>query len=424
MAQPFLSPHQASKMPRCCFYTAKFTRCTNRSQDASDYCGVHRQKAEALGQRPEDNACHCVRRIDRTDRWCGELRQPGQEVCPYHAGRLEAAAREQERVIERARQIQALVNGLLEADPRPTWEMVTRDLYHRSHLARGDPRYLPDGIAYAAARGFYIQSGARLGVGMQPFTNYWMILWRIQQRHGIELSGILGEINPVPGVVHHNGVWIAEQVAPPPPPPVRPLERLAGDTQNVHREVVVRQTNANVDLLLEASAYEGQDVLRTLTGWWMCFPQRSFEDYWRVMADVKHWYSVRNCKAAGDRLYQRVLDGLTTKILLATDYEGKREDNPEKEELFRELVKRLWEECEESVGMCCEGHIARLANVLVGFDEAFRPPVATGEVLQTKLAAISKLAIAAEEKRSQAAAVMQELGIPEDEQVPWLEAFE
>jgi hypothetical protein len=343
------------------------------------------------------------------------LRQPGQEVCPYHVGRLEAAAREQERLNEQARQTQALVNGLLEADPRPTWQVVTRDLYVRSHVARRDPRYLPDGIAYAAARGFYLQSGAGLGVGTHPFTNYWMILWRIHQRQGIEFLELFGELNPVPGVIHQGGVWVAEQVAPP-PPPVRPLERLAGDTQNVHREVVVRQTNTNVDLLLAQVPFENMDTLTTLTQWWLTkTPKPDFEEYWRVMADVRHWYKVRNCKTHGDRLYCRALDGLVTKTVLVT------KDN---DEMFNELAKRLWEECQESVGVCCEGHIARLANVLVGFDEAFRPPVATGEILQAKLAAISKLAIAAEEKRSQAAAVMQELGIPADEQVPWLEALE
>lgn len=403
-------------MPRCSFYTGKCTRCLNRSQDASDYCGVHRHKAEALGQRPEDNACHCVRRIDRVDRWCGELRQPGQEVCAYHVQRIAAAAAEQQRMNERTRQIQALVDGLLEADPRPTWQVVARDFYVRSHTPRRDPLYLPDGIAYAAARGFYTQTGAGLGIGMQPFTMYWMTLWRIHQRHGLDFLALFEELNPVPGVMAQGGVWVAEQVPGAPPPVLRPLERLAADTQNVHREVVVTQTNTNVDLLLRETLGQGPDALRMLTTWWMDAPRPSFEDYWRVMADVKHWYSMQHCKAAGDHLYQRVLDGLLAKILLVTKSNA--------DELFNELVKRLWEECEESVGMCCEGHIARLANVLVGFDAAFRPPVATGEVLQTKLAAISKLAIAAEEKRSQAEAVMDELGIPDDEQVPWLEAFE
>jgi len=74
--------------------------------------------------------------------------------------------------------------------------------------------------------------------------------------------------------------------------------------------------------------------------------------------------------------------------------------------------------------MCCEGHISRLANVLVGFDETFRPPVPVGEVLQTRMAAIAQLKLSHKHKLQRAIELMDELKIPVNERAPWLEALE
>ena len=94
-------------------------------------------------------------------------------------------------------------------------------------------------------------------------------------------------------------------------------------------------------------------------------------------------------------------------------------DDERKTEMFR----RAWEECVEATGMCCEGHISRLCNVLVGFDEAFQPPVSFGELLQSKMSAIAGLDVPDEEKRRQATAFFDEHGTPAEERVAWLEAF-
>ena len=73
--------------------------------------------------------------------------------------------------------------------------------------------------------------------------------------------------------------------------------------------------------------------------------------------------------------------------------------------------------------MCCEGHISRLCNVLVGFDETFAPPVPFGEILQNKMAAIAALEVETEEKIRQATAFFNEFAVPEPDRAAWLEAF-
>ena len=77
----------------------------------------------------------------------------------------------------------------------------------------------------------------------------------------------------------------------------------------------------------------------------------------------------------------------------------------------------------ESLGKCCEGHISRLCNVLVGFDDSFKPVVSAGELLQQKLAAIAERDIQVEYKVGEAWILFEELGIPIEERNAWIEAF-
>jgi hypothetical protein len=194
------------------------------------------------------------------------------------------------------------------------------------------------------------------------------------------------------------------------PPPVPALQRLAQDTQNVHTAAVAKQTSEGEAKLLAVKTDGkgvGLKVLRT-------FAARggTLHQVMTVMNDVDHWYRQVNCRSMGDRLYSRVLEGLWTLI---------SEQSAERQ---KELHQRLWEEMNESVGMCCDGHISRLVNVMVGFDDAFKAPISQGEILQAKMAEIAGMSVETDVKVAYARTFMTELGMPADEQVSWLEAFE
>ena len=92
-------------------------------------------------------------------------------------------------------------------------------------------------------------------------------------------------------------------------------------------------------------------------------------------------------------------------------------------ELRKELWRRLYEECSEAVGLCCEGHISRLCNVLVGFDDQFKPPVPFGELVQAKMSAISEMDTSLDEKVRLAMEFFDEHKVPTDARMAWLEAF-
>lgn len=181
------------------------------------------------------------------------------------------------------------------------------------------------------------------------------------------------------------------------------LHKLAVDTQNVHTGPVAKQTTDGLKTLLEMEVPESQDTLAEVDVAWSKNPKKEKK---RALHDMHKWYTTATCRDDNDFLYKKVLDGLWCRI----------KSNPE-------LVKRLWEEASESRGMCCEGHLSRLCNVLVGFDDAFLPPVSIGELLQQKLSAISEKDIRVEHKVGEAWVVFEELGIPMDERMPWLEAF-
>ena len=179
------------------------------------------------------------------------------------------------------------------------------------------------------------------------------------------------------------------------------LQRFAEDNQNVHREEVSNHTNTQTDKLLAVTVPPEQDTLADV--------RKILGRGRKVMADVEHWYAATLCRKEGDCLYKRTLDGLWAMIKVS-DHKD-------------ELCKRLKEEMTESVGMCCEGHLSRLCNVLVGFDNAFTTVVSKGEILQQKMADIASLTVTTRVKRMRARKVLQELAIPVTDHAAWLEAF-
>lgn len=189
-------------------------------------------------------------------------------------------------------------------------------------------------------------------------------------------------------------------------PPKTELEGLARDGQNVHTGPVNKQTSEGVTALLETQVAVGQDTLAELKAAWQTRPSVATKS---ILKDMSRWYKTAECRTDGDYLYQRLLDGLWTRIKLS----------PHKDE----LVKRLWEEAFESLKMCCEGHISRLCNVLVGYDDSFKAPISAGEMLQQRIAAIAEEDISIPQKVVKAWEVMEELQIPREARMEWIEAF-
>ena len=181
------------------------------------------------------------------------------------------------------------------------------------------------------------------------------------------------------------------------------LQRLAFDSQNVHTKEVNQLTTDGMKYLLETPVPIGQKTVAELETAWS---DKDSAQRKKVLRDVKLWYGISECVTKNDWLYKRMLDGLWARV------KGNEE-----------LTKRLWEEAFESVNKCCQGHLSRLANVLVGFTDEVKAEVPVGELLQQKIAAIAAKDIGVEYKVCEAWAVFEELKIPMEERDAWIEAL-
>ena len=200
-------------------------------------------------------------------------------------------------------------------------------------------------------------------------------------------------------------------------PVFRPDQReaqLAADSQNVHTREITQQMKDSMNILLAVEVPKDQTgSIREMRAGWL---ERGYSEYEIdvVYRDVVNWWNKDTIYTADDKLYRRLLRGLWWTI------------KQYKVDLRAELEKRLWEELRDGAipySVCTQGHVARLSNVMIGFHDAFVPPVPVGEILQQKMAAIYGMDVSQDEQLSLAKSVLAELKVPADQHDNWLSAF-
>ena len=354
------------------------------------FCRAHwtvyaRHVADAGGVH--HTAGHCM--YFRTNRWCPDEAEIGTHKCLGHRlqDRHILARRQERQVLENV--IREAVGEYQNVVPAMTWQNVTRHVYARQ-------QEFTFGMIYSIAHRYFMTTN----VPPWHFAEFWM--WLRHGEHGEE-----------PNFQQQPGIRIP--VAFVGDAPVAGLGVIANDRQNVHTRPVSEQTNKSLNILLEIETNYTGIKLRApawLASKWLPTSYGNWNTVSRVVNDMYGWYNLATCRTANDRLYHRTLDGL----YLYT----RRIPN---EETKNEIYKRIFEECNESVGMCCDGHISRLCNVLVGFDDAFKPPVPIGELIQNEMAKIAMSEADIDEKVRQAVAFFTEHNVPEQDRLAWLEAF-
>ena len=200
-------------------------------------------------------------------------------------------------------------------------------------------------------------------------------------------------------------------------PAFRPDQReaqLAADSQNVHTREITQQMRDSINILLAVEVPKDQtgSVREMRVGW----IERGYSEHEIdvVYRDVVNWWNKDTIYSADDKLYRRLLRGLWWTI------------KQYKADLRTELEKRLWEELRDGAipySVCTQGHVARLSNVMIGFHDAFVPPVPVGEILQQKMAAIYRMDVSQDEQLSLAKSILAELKVPADQHDNWLSAF-
>ena len=372
---------------QCMGIKADGTRCQtydNRIREPMThlrFCGIHwrsyTKRVERIAHfHPGDGIeLHhhqpgmCLNFHSRGNAWCRNHAAPGHLQCENHQP-LPVIDPQHELELYQLR------------EPRMTYQQVIDDVFRRPRLNRGD--------RWTIAARYYrdINPNAWENGHDDPFNEYFE--WRLRGGHGLPPNEIR------PQVQRGN------------------LQVIALDRQNVHTRAVSQQTNKGLEVLLALQKQRNRTMRAPewFASKWLVRSYGPWQAVSRTVTDIMQWYNTNTCRASGDQLYRHTLDGLYLRI-----------SSHSSEEVKTELYKRTFEECFESIGLCCDGHISRLCNVLVGFDDAFEPPVPFGEILQNKMAALFALEIPTEEKLAQAIAFFNEYAVSEEERAPWLEAF-
>lgn len=199
------------------------------------------------------------------------------------------------------------------------------------------------------------------------------------------------------------------------------LQAFVEDRQNIHTAPINTQTDTTLKLLFAVPVPAGQKTMAEIEKeWWrlkcgsnmVIYPGNAslpFHEMFRTLTDVRSWASKSLIVVQDDWLYRKTLQHLWVKI---KNFPTESRD---------ELIKRLYEECHEAEGMCAQGHIARLANVLVGFDAAVKGYVS----LQDRMAEVSRLEVSDLEKLTAASNVLKEFNVTDAEEIrAWREALD
>jgi hypothetical protein len=360
-------------MPRCNAIKGDLQLCNHWVHQVGDLCGTHirshTRRLELGGPQQEGKCCMFL----TTNRWCQHDAVDGERLCAHH---VQARGRREEIIANRNRMREIALDAY-NRHPRPTWQAFIDEIIAQDIPA--DSKY--------AITVRYFQLVANI-----PIRNF-------RNRYDWALYGRVGP-EPVPLDVEQR-------------PRQQELARLAADSQNVHTTAVSNQTNAGMDKLLHVEVSPKQRTEFEINqGWLISSRPVPFNQYLRVANDMNKWFLMNTCRKENDNLYRRLLRGLVATI------NGKDED------LRRELYKRLWEECSEAVGLCCEGHLSRLCNVMVGFDDDFQTEISMGEAMQNEMARIAGQDLPVEERLSLARSWFAEHAVPEADRLGWLAAIE
>ena len=336
--------------------------------------------------------------------WCTHPAVDGTGRCVAHNARHAHLTVRRAAVALRQARRQDAFDYFDQRVPAPTWRQVVRELY----APDAPPVIRNADVDITFLMQLYYQRNRDVAVDPMWWRGGREFVFAYRQWF------LQGEQGPEPQAVQFLlPLHVALPAPPAPAPAVQGLGALSQDTQNVHRAVVAVQTNRNIDLLLATpDVPEGCRAHELLAATWLNHNIASWKNVVLTITDIIQWRDKPTCKTTNDWLYRRVLHGLYMRI-----------HRLENADLRKELWRRFYEECSESIGLCCEGHLSRLANVLVGFEDDFKPPVPFGEILQAKMAAISEMEVSVDEKVKIATAFFDEHKVPAEDRTAWLDAF-
>lgn len=201
---------------------------------------------------------------------------------------------------------------------------------------------------------------------------------------------------------------LAHVAEPRPPAPPNTLAAFAEDRQNIHTQVAVDHAKRMVGIVrkievptdfrwnrTECSKTPG-DIIREC--------RLSVRAAQQMMG---HYLSSDRIYDMDKGIYGKVLDSVWQYIL----------NSPEK----ADLVKVLKAEMEDNVGMCAQGNLTRVCNILAGFVDGISQQESPADMLGREVPKLADLADISERAR-RLTEVLAESGLPADKWSDWVSA--
>ena len=186
------------------------------------------------------------------------------------------------------------------------------------------------------------------------------------------------------------------------------LRAFGEDSENVHRSSVQTMTQKGLDVLMRRQAQIDQETLPEIIAAFQIKEHVKFgtDAKDKAITELTNDYYIT---VAFSVSYGDVLDRVWATI--------RQKDEP------GQLIRRLAQEICEGYKKCVNGKIARLVNVLRGFDteldDAMTSGTAPREAFQAKFATLLRLPVA--DRRPAALEIFNEYQIPEAERSTWLD---
>jgi hypothetical protein len=190
------------------------------------------------------------------------------------------------------------------------------------------------------------------------------------------------------------------------------LKEIASSDQSVHAKVVLKATNDGICILTNEPVGKQKTLSEIQTAW---LKKHSLSQIKPIIADMKTWGEKKTVMHKQENIYKNVLRGLWAKIKTF------RSSNAE---MYKDLLQRLWEECSEAKGLCADGHVGRLVNVLVGYDEEFKSNVSPMEYFQNNISLIAASPSPLKFKIEQANKLMDDINMPLEQRNDWISSLE
>jgi hypothetical protein len=207
----------------------------------------------------------------------------------------------------------------------------------------------------------------------------------------------------VPDPAQHPGVVGRAIVVPNP----NVLARIANDTQNVHTQLVVEQTKKNVAEILKIPVpeeFKWQKNRLSLTyKTIIMFCHLSPKSAWQFSSMYCSDATIYDMEPG---IFGKVVDGVWQFISKSPD----RTD----------LKKILASELRDNIGMCAQGNLSRMCNVLQGYLEGIGQKESVSTILGREFPKLINIPDAVE-REARGVAILRENNVPEADWNDWLE---